>query len=135
MSILEYRKNDGNNQTSKFSNFQKFHKIDKIRQKNINVKKCDKINGSLAFAGFCILEYGDKWSGNHIIITTPKYQKKFPHFHTAVLQYSKYPRYPKKSAIFTVFPVFAIFPCTREISSIHDIPKYVMIFSKIEILV
>ena len=36
--------------------------------------------------------------------------KYFPHFHTAVLLYSKYSRYPKKSAIFTVFAVFAIFP-------------------------
>ena len=134
MFILEYRKNDGNNQTSKFQISKHFIKLTKL-EKKINVKKCDKINGSLALAGFCILEYGDKWSGNHIIIATLKYQKKFPHFHTAVLQYSKYPRYPKKSAMFTVFPVFAIFPCTREISSIHNIPKYVMIFSKIEILV
>ena len=36
--------------------------------------------------------------------------KKFPYFHTAVLQYSKYSRYPKKSAILSVFAVFAIFP-------------------------
>ena len=36
--------------------------------------------------------------------------KKFPHFHTSVLQYSKYSRYPKKSAILSVFAVFAIFP-------------------------
>ena len=42
--------------------------------------------------------------------------KYFPHFHTAVLQYSKYSRYPKKSAVFTVFAVFAIFPVSGKFS-------------------
>ena len=38
---------------------------------------------------------------------------------------------PRKSVIFTIFPVFTLFPCIREISSIRNIPKYVMIFLKI----
>ena len=85
------------------------------------------------------------WGGNHIFTTTLKYQKKFPHFHTAVLQYSKYSRYPKKSAILSVFAVFAIFPCylgNFQYLQYSLVPgkfpvfiiyqKYVMIFSKID---
>ena len=44
--------------------------------------------------------------------------------HTSTPQYSKYSRYPKKSAVLSVFAVFAMFPCTREISSICNVPLH-----------
>ena len=55
-------------------------------------------------------EYGDFCLGEEHYYNYSQVLKKFPLFHTAVLQYSKYPRYPKKSAILSVFAVFAIFP-------------------------
>ena len=118
MSILEYRKNDENNQTSKFLNFQNFIELTKLKKK-IKVKKYDKLmaRSLRSLAGFCVGEYGN-FELEIILLQLLSSIKKFPHFHTAVLQYSKYPPYPKKSAILSVFAVFAIFPCTWEISSI-----------------
>ena len=58
MSILEYRKNDENNQTSKFQISKNFIELTKL-EKKIKVKKYDKIMAcSLrSLAGFCIGEY------------------------------------------------------------------------------
>ena len=77
-------------------------------------------------AGFCIGEYGE-FEVESYYYNYSQVSKKIPHFHTAVLQYSKYSRYPKNiycicsiCNISCKFPVFIIYQ------------KYVMIFSKID---
>ena len=60
MSILEYRKNDENNQTSKFQISKNFIELTKL-EKKIKAKKYDKImaRSLRSLAGFWVGEYGN----------------------------------------------------------------------------